>query len=685
MNVEDSSMQVCAERRTNPASTDRGTTRDNVGNLTTMHLFLAQTIAALRMALLCSTAIGLTLLLATSARAQQQLGPDLPFQWYEDHTAAADLDAFLKLPPEALTWAERPVSLGYTRSALWIKTFIPSTRLATTGNWLSVGPAFIDDITLYVRPHGTEGDWQRKDSGDLWPGSRSELDYRIPTFALPDLEPGSAGLDLIIRAESSSALLIRASVLDDLGLLEHTTRSTGFWSFYFGLAVISLCLAILLAIAINQRFLWAICAFSLTYVLVACIEGFVSWMMAPWLPNLQHYLTSIFSLISFAALLWLWAEALNLALRWPLLYRLTLGCAVLIASLVLLIPLNRYGTAVSLRTGLFAIGTLMLTGGSVLLWFRRKLSGTGLALGLVPLAYVASGVGAQLALSGAIAYYQQLYIVWQYLLILNILVVLALAVKRVRDANRENQSRRLLAHELRTEREASFHQRQFIGLVAHEFRTPLAVISSALQNLQTQGLSETQRDERYEKIQRAAQRLTQLTDNCLADSRLSATHLRIERQPADLIELIRSTLEPVDNSTENTVVVTINGRPVNDWPRPRIMDIDAALIRIALSNLIDNALKYAPESAITVDLAVSPERVTLSVCDHGPGIPPGEATTIFERYRRVERPGRRQPGTGLGLYIAREIARAHGGSLTLRPNQPHGCCFELSVPTPPGL
>ncbi|WJJ94078.1 7TMR-DISMED2 domain-containing protein [Neopusillimonas aromaticivorans] len=278
-------MQVCAERRTNPASTDRGTTRDNVGNLTTMHLFLAQTIAALRMALLCSTAIGLTLLLATSARAQQQLGPDLPFQWYEDHTAAADLDAFLKLPPEALTWAERPVSLGYTRSALWIKTFIPSTRLATTGNWLSVGPAFIDDITLYVRPHGTEGDWQRKDSGDLWPGSRSELDYRIPTFALPDLEPGSAGLDLIIRAESSSALLIRASVLDDLGLLEHTTRSTGFWSFYFGLAAISLCLAILLAIAINQRFLWAICAFSLTYVLVACIEGFVSWMMAPGCPT----------------------------------------------------------------------------------------------------------------------------------------------------------------------------------------------------------------------------------------------------------------------------------------------------------------------------------------------------------------------------------------------------------------
>ena len=685
MNVEDSSMQVCAERRTNPASTGRGNTHDKVDNPTTMHQFLARTIAALRMALLWSAAVGLAMLLATSARAQQQLGPDLPFQWYEDHTAAADLDAFLNLPPDALTYAERPISLGYTKSALWIKTVIPSARLSPTGNWLSVGPAFIDDITLYVRPQGSDGEWLRKDSGDLWPGTRSELNYRIPTFELPDLTPDAPGLELIIRAESSSALLIRASVLNDLELLEQTTRSTGFWSFYFGLAAISVCLAILLAIAINQRFLWAICTFSLTYVLVACIEGFISWITAPWLPNLQHYLTSIFSLVSFAALLWLWAEALNLSLRWPTLYRLTLGCATLIASLVLLIPLNHYGTAISLRTGLFAISTAMLTGGSVLLWFRRKLSGTGLALGLVPLAYVASGVGAQLALSGTIPYYQQLYIIWQYLLILNILVVLALAVKRVRDANRENQSRRLLAYELRTEREASFYQRQFIGLVAHEFRTPLAVISSALQNLQGSGLSETQRLERYEKIQRAAQRLTQLTDNCLADSRLSATNLRIDRQPADLIELIRTTLEPLDNSTDKPVVVTINGQPVHDWPRPRILDIDVALIRIALSNLIDNALKYAPKSPIAVDLAVSPEQISIRVCDHGPGIPPDDAATIFERYRRVERPGRRQPGTGLGLYIAREIARAHGGNLTLRPNQPHGCCFELSLPTAPGL
>jgi len=634
----------------------------------------------LRTLFIWSTTLFLTLALMTQVRAQQHLGHDLPFQWYEDLSAAADLDAFLGLPPDSLTYAERPVSLGYTRSALWLRTFIPSNTLGPQDNWLSVGPAFIDDITLYIRPHGSDGPWIRKDSGDLWPGSRGELDYRVPTFALPDLAPGSPGLDLVIRAESSSALLVRAMLLNDTNLLEHTLRSTGFWSFYFGLAAISMCLALLLAIAINQRFLWAICAFSLTYILVACIEGFISWVAGPWMPNLQHYLTSIFSLVSFGTLLWLWAEALDLSVRWPRLYQTSLGCAALIVALVVLIPFDQYGTAVGLRTLLFAVGTVALTLGAVVLWLRKKLSGVGLVLGIVPLAYVASGVAAQLALSGVTAYYQELYIIWQYLLLANILLVLALAVMRVRNERREYQSRRLLAQALRTEREASFFQRQFIGLVAHEFRTPLAIISSALQNLQAPGLSEEQRNGRYQKIQRATQRLTQLTDNCLADSRLSATNLQIERQPVNIVDLVRTTVVHVEGST---LVVRINGQQINEWPRPRIVDIDGALIRIALSNLIDNALNYAPGSNITLDLMCTPGRLTLCVCDNGPGIPPEAAPKIFERYRRIESPERRPPGTGLGLYVAREIARAHNGNLTLRPNEPHGCCFELSLPAGP--
>ncbi len=674
-------MRICPEHLANPAVAAHKPARHNRGTPTIRHQFPALNPAVFRTLLLWFFGIFLGLVLITPVRAQQHLGHDLPFTWFEDTSAAIDLDTFLSLPSDALTYADRPVSLGYTGSALWIKTFIPSTNLSPDGNWLSVSPTFIDDITLYVRQHGSDGPWTRKDSGDLWPGARSELDYRVPTFALPDLAPASPGLDLVIRAESSSALLIRATLLNDQTLLEQTARTTGFWSFYFGLATISMCLALLLAIAINQRFLWAICAFSSTYVLVACIEGFVSWVTDPWLPNLQHYLTSIFSLVSFATLLWLWAEALNLARRWPALYRLALGCATLIAALVLLIPFNQYGLAITLRTALFAAGAVALTGGSVLLWFRKKLSGTGVILGLLPLAYVASGIAAQLALSGLIEYYEQMYAVWQYLLIINIVVVLALAVKRVRDENRENQSRRLLAQELRTEREASFHQRQFIGLVAHEFRTPLAVISSALQNLATPGLSEAQRNARYEKIQNATLRLTQLTDNCMADSRLSATSLRIERQPTDIIELIRTTVAHVETSV---VVIKINGQVMAEWPRPRIIEADTALLRIALSNLIDNTLKYAPRSTITINLVFSPGRLHLDVCDNGPGIRPEEASHIFERYRRIEGPERHRPGTGLGLYIAREIAKAHGGTLTFRPNQPHGSCFELSLPTTPG-
>ncbi|MDR8273775.1 histidine kinase, partial [Acinetobacter baumannii] len=91
----------------------------------------------------------------------------------------------------------------------------------------------------------------------------------------------------------------------------------------------------------------------------------------------------------------------------------------------------------------------------------------------------------------------------------------------VRAENRQLEQKQRLARELQIEREASFHQRQFMGMVAHEFRTPLAVIQAALENLRLSAAS-TSQEARFDRIGRAATRLVQLTDNCLADARLAS-------------------------------------------------------------------------------------------------------------------------------------------------------------------
>lgn len=615
-----------------------------------------------------------------AAKAQLHLGPNLPFVWHEDPTAAIHLDEFLNLPETSLQRSQIPVSLGYTASALWVKAFLPASAFEGQDGWLTVSPNFINDIALYFRPAGSDGDWARKDTGDLWPGKRGDIDYRFAVFSIPAPAPGNPGYDVIFRAESDSALLLKATLWTPAGLAEHTAKSTGFWSFYFGLAAISFGLALLLAIFIRKPFLWSICLFSLTYVLVACIEGFINWLVGDYAPNLQHYLTSVLNLMAFSSLLWMWAEMLEFKRHAPKIYWFVLSVAVLIALLTVLIPLGQYGLAVKMQTLIFSVGVITFLVWPLVIYLQKKISLGLLLLGMSPLVYFATGIMAQLSLYGLIPYYDTIYVVWQYALMLNILTVLGLAVHRVQTENRQAREKRLLSRELQLEREANVYQRQFIGMVAHEFRTPLAIISSALQNLRLTPTNDAQREIRYDKIHRATDRLVQLTDNCLADSRLSSANLYLDRQSTDLVGLARSVIELFNTASEHHIKLTINGKPTLRVPGLVILSADAALLRIALSNLLDNAIKHTGPGTINIDISTFADTVAISITDTGPGIPPEYAERIFERYQRIESPGRRANGTGLGLHVAREIAAAHGGTLVLKPNHPHGCRFILTLP-----
>ena len=108
--------------------------------------------------------------------------------------------------------------------------------------------------------------------------------------------------------------------------------------------------------------------------------------------------------------------------------------------------------------------------------------------------------------------------------------------------------------------------------------------------------------------------------------------------------------------------------------------VDAGLLRIALLNLLDNALKYSPGGLVMLDVSRRNELCVLSIEDQGTGIPPDQVEQIFERYRRAST-SMNVWGAGLGLYVARQVARAHGGDLVLAANGPGGCRFELRLPT----
>jgi signal transduction histidine kinase len=162
-------------------------------------------------------------------------------------------------------------------------------------------------------------------------------------------------------------------------------------------------------------------------------------------------------------------------------------------------------------------------------------------------------------------------------------------------------------------------------------------------------------------------------------ARIEAGKLQIHKQPHSVSDLVAASLENVKPLMED--------RPVQiDVPSSLpAVNVDFELIALTIRQLLTNALKYSnPDSPIAVGASVDDGRVTIRVRDQGAGIPDRERTRIFEKFYRVPDRADRVPGTGMGLYIAREIVRAHGGEIGVKSVVGEGSEFFFTLPAVEG-
>ena len=589
------------------------------------------------------------LLVAPQAQAAtRQVGIDIPVQWYADASGQMTIDRFAALPTDQLATTRQIPSFGYSRKTWWLRSELPGTWFAGEPRWLQLGPSFVDHLTIYYRPLGSDAPWAQRTFGDRDGARESDLHYRESVLILPP-PPTAAGYEVAFRLQSTSTLILLASLSSPQEFVQRATADTAFWSFYFGLAAVASGVALWLALALRRRLLWGICLFSLNYPLVAALHGFPEWFFGHAALPFQDFMISSLSLFSYATALWLHSEIFDLKKNMPRLHQLLIAAVVLNLVLQVSIPLGFYGFAMQIEGVVFIIITPVLLFTSWWLWRKKAIDRTTLLLGLLPPFYVVAAVLVQLSIHGIIPFHMAIYSLWQYALIVHIITVLIIAILRVRAENRQLEQKQRLARELQIEREASFHQRQFMGMVAHEFRTPLAVIQAALENLRLSAAS-TSQEARFDRIGRAATRLVQLTDNCLADARLASHDHYLNIRQHGAVE------------------------------SPQLQ-ADAGLLCIAIANLLDNAVKYSPPGEIAIDIHSDAGQTELRIRDHGPGLPAGQAELIFERYRRGEHTSPVPGGTGLGLYVARQIVQAHDGKLWLAEHGPDGCTFILTLPT----
>jgi signal transduction histidine kinase len=235
---------------------------------------------------------------------------------------------------------------------------------------------------------------------------------------------------------------------------------------------------------------------------------------------------------------------------------------------------------------------------------------------------------------------------------------------------------RSLSSAIESEREVMRGQRNFLAMVSHEFRTPLAVIDGARQLLDLYAHGHPEAEEELAKIRRAASRMTELIDVCLADDRLDSAAPVLLESTVDLAALLEGILADKQSLVGgNRLDLLISARPV--------LTVDRALLQVALSNLIDNALKYSPESGpVEVTLARTDGEVRIEVLDRGVGITEAERDRIFEKFfRSVASDSVR--GVGLGLFIVKRIVELHHGRVSASRRSGGGSTFTILLPDNP--
>lgn len=226
--------------------------------------------------------------------------------------------------------------------------------------------------------------------------------------------------------------------------------------------------------------------------------------------------------------------------------------------------------------------------------------------------------------------------------------------------------------------QASFRQAiRFSADASHELKTPLAVMQGELEQA-LQSAEDGSRHQRvYASLLDETQRLKTITRSLLLLAQADSGHLPLSPEPvalSDDLDDIAADARILAEGADLELVVRI--------PPGVVVSADRVLLRLAISNLLDNAIQYnRPGGQVLLELEAPGEVVRVQVSNTGPGIPSTEQSHVFDRFHRGnEARSRRREGMGLGLSLAREIALAHRGELSLSESGPAGTVFRLTLP-----
>jgi signal transduction histidine kinase len=239
---------------------------------------------------------------------------------------------------------------------------------------------------------------------------------------------------------------------------------------------------------------------------------------------------------------------------------------------------------------------------------------------------------------------------------------------------------------LEKEKELNQLKSRFITMASHEFRTPLAIISSSSGILQkfSDRLSEERKKEHLQTIQQTIQHITQILDDVLMINRAEADKIKLHLEKLDIIDFCQQLKKDIEASHANHTIdvsIDLGEETLNNSV---ILQFDQKLLRQILTNLLTNAIKYSPNHHIVqFKLSQHNHQLIFKISDYGIGIPQADQLQLFTSFHRGGNVGTIS-GTGLGLSIVKKCVDLHKGEINFYSREGEGTTFIIKIPLVPG-
>lgn len=576
----------------------------------------------------------------------------------KDAAGEFTIDDIRRLDAEgAFAPLRRLFGAGYIKDVYWLRLRVTLPH-GTDPRWLlQVGPPYLDDIRVHhLRPGGSMAHERRAGDRSTHVGAS---EHRLATFAVA-LEPGVHVF--YVRVHTASSMILVPRLVPAELAPQEAMRSYLLHGANLGASLTMVVAAVAAGLLLRQRIYLLFALFvGLLTVMWSFTNGLPFQFLPPGLRSLADPLTGFLIAMNSAVGLYFFMRLFDYRHRYHWLYRLSQVISVYFVVVAFAPFVDLYGDVAPYTSALMVL-SLLLTLIPLRRWWREG-GGVERAGAVAFVVYVLLAVLNLLSVMGlippsnwAVRGVQLGSLVQLFALFLAIFVRTQRAEGQLRRAEKAI-GRATADHE--RERLAREQQGHLISMMAHEIRTPVAIIDAALQSLQVLDAQPTpERAQRHERIARALARMNALTELALAQDRLEVADWTQNVAPLNLATLTHDVLGTIGGAAESRVSV----QAPDDLCE---VQADERMLRYALVNLIDNALKYSPPAA---PVSVSIEEMAHDgrpgcrwvVVDQGRGIRAGDHERVFHKYFRAA-DATELPGLGLGLYLVAQIVARHGG------------------------